>query len=241
MPEIYKVDGLIFECESAIETWRVETLLVKEEGTIRWLGGCRPGDVLYDVGANIGIYSLYAARRGATVYAFEPHVGNAAALLRNAAANADLTARINVVTTPLHSVCGLGTFYYAALDNGSSGHQFEATTERAVATELRWATTVDAFVAAGTPPPTLVKIDVDGNELEVLKGMSLLLRNTAPREIQVEVQKATQQPISEFLLDLGFTFVERHDTENGKKLLLAGALPEDVAHNEVFERRGAIA
>lgn len=79
--------GLTFLCDDPIEVWRAETILEKEPGTIRWLDRIQPGDVFYDVGANIGVYSLYAAKRGAKVYAFEPHALNALHLARNATMN----------------------------------------------------------------------------------------------------------------------------------------------------------
>src|SRR5437660_1506562 len=64
--------------------WRVQTLFTKEPGTIDWIESFAPGEVFVDVGANIGIYSLYAGvAAGAEVYAFEPESQNYAELYRN--------------------------------------------------------------------------------------------------------------------------------------------------------------
>ena len=61
-------------------------MFVKESGTCEWIkNDIGPGDVFFDIGANIGIYSILAANRvGKTgkVYAFEPHSGNFTRLLR---------------------------------------------------------------------------------------------------------------------------------------------------------------
>jgi hypothetical protein len=64
--------------------WRVESLFSKEPDTIEWIGGFAEGDTLLDIGANVGMYSIFAARtRGARVFAFEPESQNYAILNRN--------------------------------------------------------------------------------------------------------------------------------------------------------------
>lgn len=236
MPDIRKVDGLIFECESQIEAWRVETLLTKEEGTIRWLQRrCEPGSVVWDIGANIGLYTLYAAKRGAVVFAFEPHAANTANLLRNIAHNGfnDVT----VVASPLHSTPGSAVFYYRSLESGSSGSQLGHDGVQ-VARQLVEATTLDRLYEAGLiQAPTLVKIDVDGNEFEILKGMEHVLSQAPPWSLQVEINADTAQEIREYLRTYGFEMVERHDTMFGAAQLKKGTPAEQVVHNEIFERR----
>src|SRR5262245_46805271 len=80
-----------FRCETPLESWRARTLLEKEEGTVRWIrNSVQAGEVFYDIGANIGLYTLLAARRvgpQGMVYAFEPHVANVQSLLANVALN----------------------------------------------------------------------------------------------------------------------------------------------------------
>jgi hypothetical protein len=69
-----------------LELWRAETLLTKEPETIAWLNYyTSKGGTFYDVGANIGVYSLYAAIKNPqlSVYAFEPVKNNFISLLNN--------------------------------------------------------------------------------------------------------------------------------------------------------------
>ena len=72
--------NLRFVATSDIEQWRATSLLHKEAGTVAWISrSVGPGDVFYDVGANIGIYSLLAALcagPAGRVFAFEPHLLN---------------------------------------------------------------------------------------------------------------------------------------------------------------------
>ena len=57
--------------------WRVDTLLSKEPVTIEWLNKIRSNEILLDVGANVGMYSIWAAKfRNANVIALEPEASN---------------------------------------------------------------------------------------------------------------------------------------------------------------------
>src|SRR6187455_11828 len=68
--------------------WRVDSLFTKEPDTIEWIGSFQPGEVLVDIGANVGMYSIWAAKtRGVRVYAFEPESQNYALLYKNIVLN----------------------------------------------------------------------------------------------------------------------------------------------------------
>lgn len=86
--------------ETDIEKWRYETFWDKEPETIAWIDDMQPGEVLYDVGANIGIYTLYAASRGVQVVAFEPVLENYVRLVQNI----ELNGFKNVV--PIYAAAG---------------------------------------------------------------------------------------------------------------------------------------
>src|ERR1700722_13685174 len=72
-----------FYCLGALPLWRVRTLFTKEPETIEWIDSFAEGDVFWDIGANVGIYSLYAAAKRVHVVAFEPAAGNYYLLNRN--------------------------------------------------------------------------------------------------------------------------------------------------------------
>ena len=69
--------------ETEIEKWRHDTFWEKEPETIAWIDDMEPGEVLYDVGANVGVYALYAASRGIKVVAIEPVFENFSRLMQN--------------------------------------------------------------------------------------------------------------------------------------------------------------
>jgi hypothetical protein len=81
--EYAKIGHLKFYCPSRLPEWRARTLMTKEPETLEWIDGFEKSDVLWDVGANVGLYTLYAALRGLSVLAFEPSPGNYFLLSRN--------------------------------------------------------------------------------------------------------------------------------------------------------------
>ena len=80
---------------------RATTLLSKEPETIQWIDGFKDGVVLWDIGANVGVYALYAAiRRKASVLAFEPSAPNFHVLSRNIHLNSLTATRHGVLYRP---------------------------------------------------------------------------------------------------------------------------------------------
>lgn len=235
---VLKPNGLCFMCDTDVEIHRVKTFMTKEVGTIAWLQRLKPGDVFYDVGANIGLYALYGASLGAQVYAFEPHAGNAASLLRNASLNP--TAPVTLITDALDEEEGYGAFNYWSHKAGTSRHQLNNTTLEdgdqftPAACERKHFTTLDRLVARwGFAPPTHIKIDVDGNEMRVLRGMEDSLKTV--RSLQVEVHPTTQDEVDAYFSAHGFHLVERHYTANGKAAMRDGVPVAVIPHNAVYE------
>jgi FkbM family methyltransferase len=137
----------------------------------------RAGDHVWDVGANIGYLALVAARIvGPTgrVVAIEPDPQCAAAIRTNARLNG--LAQIEVVeaaaarSSATAELVVVRDRLWSRLASVGDHHESEQRVE---------VRTVALDDVAG-PPPTLVKIDVEGAELEVLAGMSRLLRDARP-------------------------------------------------------------
>jgi FkbM family methyltransferase len=237
----------VFRCEDPLEVTRAVTLLEKEAGTVRFIRTeVGSGDVFYDIGANIGLYTLVAGRRvGAEglVCAFEPHAANVMNLLRNVAENG-LGDRVKVISAALNDSNGFFTFDYRSAEPGSALSRLES--EGAVGeefapvfSELKYATSVDSLEADGViPPADLVKMDVDGNEPLVLRGMrQQLSAKRRPRAVQVEIDPEVRQEVHELMEEYGYEMDERHDTMAGRELIESGQLPDQVVHNVVFRPR----
>jgi FkbM family methyltransferase len=140
------------------------------------------GGVVYDVGANLGFFSLVAARLVGVgegrVYAFEPAPENAEAIRRNAELNH--LPNISVIASAVSSQAGTARLQIVDDQSWSRLEEFgeHPDTERVLEVET---VSIDGLLSAGElPPPTLVKIDVEGAELAVLDGMRSTIAEHRP-------------------------------------------------------------
>lgn len=191
----------------------------KEPWTVEWLEReLRAGDVLYDIGANIGVYSLIAAKiaRDATIVAFEPAYATFAELCENLILNDAMSSVV-----PLPVVLGddtrVGRLAYRDTTAGAADHALDEESGTYVQQVLVHA--LDDLVARfGLDPPTLVKLDVDGAEAEVLRGARAVLRSPQLRSLVVEVENANTEDVQRELADAGFRLERRVDDRYGKPL-----------------------
>jgi FkbM family methyltransferase len=235
-----------FRCASYREMSRCMNLFTKEEGTCTWIREqVRPGEVFYDVGANIGIYTVMAGRQvGASgrVLAFEPHSPTFACLIQNILAN-DLEDVVSPCNFALSDREGHLPFNYQSSAPGSSDSQLDSRTSGSgeaytpQIAEFKYATTIDRLLADGAvAPPDHVKIDVDGNELLILRGMAgLMTGDKRPKSMQVEINLLGKEDLFAFMEAQGYRLALKHYTRAGQRRIDAGGDPEAYAYNAIFE------
>ncbi len=184
---------LRFTAESFLELSRSQA--IAEGWTAHWVRNLPKGSVLWDVGANIGVFSLLAAENPNVdaVVAIEPAYFNYAAILRNTLLNR-LSGKVTALAIGLGEQTGGQTFKLQNLQPGGSMHAFGdiyAFRDRSVdpaATYRCLCYRLDDLVAIpGLPFPTHVKIDIDGNEGSVLRGGDKTLADPRLRGLQIEV------------------------------------------------------
>jgi FkbM family methyltransferase len=150
----------------------------------------RPGDVMADVGAHVGVHALTAARRlqelgGGRVVAFEPTEDSAAAIRAAAARNG---LPVEVVRAGLGEEEGTLELRadprYGAFDAGvrSQFGEGEVVGTAPLTTFDRWA------AEAGLDRLDVVKIDIEGAEILALRGMRGTLGRLRPRVLAIEVK-----------------------------------------------------
>jgi len=202
------VNGLqiIIGISSEIEQFRVQTYVTKEPETLEWLDqNLHNNDILYDVGANIGLYSLYAAKRcpKCQVFAFEPESQNFAQLCKNIVLNS--LTNIIPCNFPLSDQEVFDFFYVGEFEPGSALHSFGAISDFNVTKTFALkqgsvATTLDALILKyKVPEPGLIKIDVDGIEDKILEGSKWLLESGKLRTILVELNAANENEFSRLM------------------------------------------
>lgn len=176
---------------------RINTLYTKEPETIQWLEE-HCDAVLFDIGANIGLYSVYFAKKNnKPVFAFEPSVFNLPTLIQNINING-LQDHINVIPNPLIDNQGLSKMYLVSDKPGDSGSQFRETTGpdgcgltrnalsyHTVGFSLDWLIE-KKLINIYEFPKCVIKIDVDGLEHHILRGCSSLLLDSRCVSVLVE-------------------------------------------------------
>lgn len=166
------------------ELWRAQSFSIKEPETLEWLRiEINEQSVFWDIGANIGLYSLYAATLNprCKILAFEPESQNFASLCRNVYVNK--FSNIDVFGFAINGgPLSIGNLHVSEMMAGAAVHNLEVPSpwtkldsvfqQKTVTVSLD--DLVDRFLL---PPPTIVKIDVDGIELEVLNGARKMLHS----------------------------------------------------------------
>jgi len=202
MTETPKVERLTrhgpihFHCPGALPFWRADTLLTKEPDTIAWLDSLPENSVLWDVGANVGVYTLYAARAGCRVIAFEPCINNYELLCRNLALNG-LEERTQAFCLAFSDTTRTGVLNLPSTQAGSALLQFgerqdtvEVLNQQAavVFRQMSLGYAPDEFLAAFDPSfPAAMKIDVDGLEHAIIAGAAKIFTDERFRTLLVEL------------------------------------------------------
>jgi len=205
-----------FVTPNRITYFRARSFSQKEPETLNWIDSFETGCVFWDVGANVGIYSLYAAKtRTARVFAFEPSVFNLELLSKNIYRN-NLVDRITIVPVPLTDHVGDSEFslsttaWGGALSAFGENFGFDNSPINEVFKYCMVGMPVDAVVAnLEVPAPDYLKIDVDGIEHLILKGAKLTLRSV--RSVLVEVNhdfREQYEAVEKFMRAAGFALLE---------------------------------
>jgi FkbM family methyltransferase len=216
----YPTKSLLLHAEDDLDWLRARSC-EKEPETIAWLEReLRPDDVLYDVGANVGAYSMVAASRypGIRVHAFEPGFANFERLVRNMFLNR-LEQQITAHPLAIARATAAQHFNYQSIEPGAALHTLgEPLDYRGQAFAPRYRQLVlgvsldDLVFRFGYPAPNLLKVDVDGTEFDVVQGGDRLLATAALRSVVVEIgsRAGYEKSITEFLADRGLTLTGRH-------------------------------
>lgn len=206
---------VVFSTPNLFTQFRVDSLRTKEPDTIAWIAGFEPEDVLVDIGANVGMYSIWAAKtRGVRVYAFEPESQNFALLNKNIVLNG-LSDYVVAYCAAISDESSFSRLYLSEFKAGGSCHTFgEKLDHRLEKRETPlsqgcYSTTLDALVAQGVvPTPTHIKVDVDGIEHKVINGCRKVLADPRVKSVLVEINTNLElhRNIIRDMRALGFEF-----------------------------------
>lgn len=134
----------------------------------------RKGDTVIDCGANIGLFSAVAARKGASVFAFEPDKNIADSYL---SVTAEKNGEIEVCPCALSDHNGVGYFNPNHIDIGGGrlGVKSAGSVQVKITTLDEWADN------KGINQIDFIKSDIEGAERDMLKGAQKILKEYAPK------------------------------------------------------------
>jgi FkbM family methyltransferase len=215
---------LLLDVTEDIEVQLRANACAKEPWTVAFIEAIpSPDATFWDIGANVGPYTLVAASRGLRVVAVEPYSANYAKLCRNLTLNGMLdrvlTMPVALGQLPDGASVGFGWLHLSDLRAGSAFHRLSGerkTTHHHQQVQV-WTLEALAF-CTGLPGPHYLKIDVDGSELDVLAGASALLANPDVRGIMIEVARPLEAQVMAVLTAAGFALAARHHEREGREI-----------------------
>jgi FkbM family methyltransferase len=166
------------------------------EEILEWIKTFKDGESFYDIGANIGTYSLIASKffnGKVKVYSFEPSFTTFVSLMHNVMLN-DFEKSLIPFQIAIGSNTQIGQFNYSSLEPGSALNAFNQTTNdyreefTPVFQQQIICFSLDELIKVfNLPIPTHIKIDVDGTEPDVLRGLYQTLQTRKVKTILIEI------------------------------------------------------
>lgn len=238
-----KYGVLRYYCLGYIPLWRSQTIFTKEPETIEWIDSMGKDDVLWDIGSNVGLYSVYAGLKGMRVFAFEPSALNTFLISKNIEIN-NLKDSVFLFPVAISDRNEFGYLNMTSTDLGGALNEFNQTDvktvgEGAYKTDVvfkqgMFAYSMDELVAKyGFKIPNYIKIDVDSIEDKIVYGGSKTLANEKVKGVLLELDETEvrTQKMIDFLAERGLKLKEKRQSEmfNNSKF--------KTQYNYIFERK----
>ena len=236
---------LIFSVPNYITDWRAQTASSKEPDTLDWIESFDENSTFWDIGANIGLFSLYAAKtKKSNVLAFEPSVFNLEILARNITSN-NLEDLITIIPLALSSKSLINdmnlsnTTWGGALSTFGENFGWDGNPIDSNISYKLLGSSIDELISNfNLPIPDYIKLDVDGLEHLILRGGINTL--TRIKSILVEVNTSflsQSNEVNEILRQSGLRLensrLSEHEPDNISEENL---IPTSTVYNQIWTR-----
>jgi FkbM family methyltransferase len=212
---------IILSTPNSLNEFRASSFSVKEPETLEWIDQIPNGSIVWDIGANVGLYSCYAAKkRGCRVFSFEPSIFNLELLARNIFNN-QLQDLITIVPLPLSESLSVNKLNMSSTEWGGAlstfgydfGHDGEKM-DKVFEFSTIGISMLDAVKLLNIPQPDYIKLDVDGIEHLILKGGLSVLQNV--KGILIEINDDFEKQAGDamqYLVNSGLVLKEKRHAE----------------------------
>lgn len=224
-----KIGQYQYNTSSELLLWRAKTLHTKEPITIDWLTNFKEDEILFDVGANVGMYSIFAGVNKVKVYSFEPEASNYSILNQNIYSN-NISKYVKAYPLAISDLESFDVLKITSMLSGS-GHttfgnndKFKQVKNPTVFEQGSFCTTLDNLVYKYKfPIPNYLKIDVDGLESKIIKGANNLIKANQIKSILIELNENLEEDqwVISFLTENGYKLVKKANpviSNNNSKL-----------------------
>ena len=189
-----------FFIPNQLTDWRIETFFTKEPETLEWIDNFEKKDkiIFWDIGANIGLYSIYSVLRNENVstISFEPSTSNLRVLSRNISIN-NLENKIKILSAPLSNkenqflTMNEGDFIEGgALNTFGENYDFAGELFDSKMKYKILGTTIKNLLDNNILEiPNYIKIDVDGIEHLILEGAGKYLKDKRIKSLSIEINE----------------------------------------------------
>ena len=219
---IVKKKPIKFFIPNFLVKWRIQTFYTKEPETLRWIDNFNGKKIVFwDVGANIGLYSIYASivHKKIKTIAFEPSTLNLRILSTNISKN-NLHDKISICQIALNDKKNVFLTMHessniegAALNTFGNNLDFEGKKISTINKYKIFGTSIDSLLKdKSLTIPNYIKIDVDGIEHLILKGGIKYLKSKKVKSISVELNENYKTQLkfcTRILENLNFQFIRK--------------------------------
>ena len=211
--------------------WRSKTFSTKEPETLYWIDGFENQSVFWDIGANIGLYSIYAAINGHKIFSFEPSFLNLETLSKNINLN-KLQNKITIFPIALNDTTKISNLNLSNIEWGGA----HSTFDKKIGWDGKDLNTALSYRTLGFSiddiskylkmlPPDYIKVDVDGIENLVLSGGVNTIDKA--KSVLIEITKNFQSQslgVKNILENLDFQLINEFKTS-------------EYSHNQIWNKK----
>lgn len=204
--------SFIMSLNSTHDEMRYRTFFTKEPEMLDWLNSMEKifsakNFVFYDIGANVGIYSLYLAaiNNKCSIYSFEPESSNYFTLNANIHANSFNNIKPSLIA--LSSESSFSDLHVSIFESGAGAaaldDDYKHTIHKSIHKQSIYKTSLDDLVNDRYFKfPNFIKIDVDGHELEIISGAQKVLLDSRLKGLIIEYEYSCESDKQKFIKDI---------------------------------------